>query len=396
MLRPLRFFAWPLVLGIALAAGMGCPTTPPNYLASFLFTPSSLDFGSVTKTLTVKIAKNYTQQPLPQFTVTTGGTPWLGVTPGSGNSTGPNDRVEFTVTVDRTKMAAGPNSANLIVSAPGVADQKIPVTATARLVADFSADPLLTTVNKKVTFTDESQVAPGEGQVIDWLWSFGDGSTSTDPNPTHRYKESGTYTVSLTAANANVVDTAVKQNYITVEGPGGPDADFFTIDVTPPANTPVQFMDSSDSGGSTIKSRLWTFGDPLNSISEDKNPAFTYTTPGKYTVSLTITTNSNESDTETKLDYIDVQPVGPTANFVGIPRTISAGQSVNFSDISDPGTSPISSWVWLFGDGTSSGQSGPTHVYSAAGSYTVYLAVTTQVGSAAVTKTNYITVTPAP
>ena len=394
MLRPLRFLAWPLVLGIALVAGMGCPTTPPNYLASFLFTPSALDFGSETETLKVKIAKNFTQQPLPQFTVTTGGTAWLAVTPGSGNSTGPEDTVEFTVTVDRTKMLAGPNSANLIVSAPGVADQKIPITATARLVADFSADPLLTTVNKKITFTDESKVAPGEGAVEDWLWSFGDGKTSIERNPTHRYKNAGTYTVSLTVGTASIVDTAVKQNYITVEGAGGPDADFFASDTTPPANTPVQFTDNSDGGGSTIKSWLWTFGDTLNSTSEDENPTFTYTVPGQYTVSLTITNNANDSDTETKVDYIDVQPVGPTANFVGSPRSISAGQSVNFTDISDPGTSPITTWLWLFGDGGTSGLQNPSHLFSAAGSYTVYLGVTTLVGSHTQTRTNYITVTP--
>ena len=61
MLRPLRFLAWPLVLGIALAAGLGCPVVPPpNYLAAFLVTPASLAFGKDTDSLKVTIAKNYT------------------------------------------------------------------------------------------------------------------------------------------------------------------------------------------------------------------------------------------------------------------------------------------------------------------------------------------------
>mgnify|MGYP003556339541 CR=1 FL=1 len=397
MLRPLRFLAWPLVLGIALAAGLGCPVVPPpNYLAAFLVTPASLAFGKDTDSLKVTIAKNYTQQPLPQFSVTNGGTPWLSVTPGTGNSTGPNDKVEFTVMVDRSKMAAGENSGNVVVSATGVADQKIPVTATALLVADFSANPLIAKINKKITFTDESSTAPGEGEVIDWLWSFGDGETSNKENPTHRYQTPGNYTVSLTAGTAGTVDTVVKLNYITIEALGGPDADFFAADTSPPANTPVQFTDASDPGTGNIKSRLWTFGDALNSTSDQKNPVFSYTTPGKYTVSLTITNTGNDSDTETKIDYIDVQPVGPTANFVASPRTVTAGQTVNFTDISDPGTSPILSWQWLFGDGASSPLQNPTHVYNAAGMYSVYLTVTTLVGSDSLTRTNYITVNAAP
>lgn len=393
MLRPLRFLAWPLVLGMVLVAGMGCPQKP-NYLPAFLFTPTSLDFGKNIDTLKVKIAKNYTQQPLPQFTVSNGGTAWLGVTPNSGNSTGPNDPQEFTVTVDRTKMAAGPNSANIFVTAPGVADQKIPVTATALLVADFSGAPLLATVNQNVQFTDESSVAPGENPIISWKWTFGDGKQSTLKNPKHKYKNPGTYTVILTVASLDNVDTAVKQNYVSVEPAEGPDADFVAVPTNPPANTPVQFTDLSFAGdkAKAIESWFWTFGDTATSTQQ--NPTHTYTSVGNFTVSLTVTNGNGDSDTETKTDYISVQPVGPTANFVGAPRNATIGQTVNFTDLSDPGTSPILSWLWTFGDGGSSNLQNPSHIYNAAGSYSVYLSVQTLVGADAETKTNYISVTP--
>ncbi len=394
MLRPLRFLAWPVILGIVLVSGMGCPTiTPANHLPAFLFTPKSLDFGTDIESLKFEVAKNYTQQPLPEFTVGTGGTPWLDVTPKTGNSTGPSDAPEFTVTVDRTKMAAGANTANLIVSAPGVASQELPVTATALLVADFSASPLLTTVNKKVKFTDESTVAPGEGMVVTWLWTFGDGKQSAEQFPTHKYQNAGTYSVSLTVGTQSSMDTAVKQNYITIENTGGPVADFVASPTNPPANTPVTFTDLSTAGGKAISSWFWTFGDTATSI--QKNPTHTYTTVAKFTVSLTVTNDSGDSDTETKTNYIDVRPVGPTANFVGSPRNpATVGQAVQFTDLSDPGTSPILTWQWLFGDGGSSPLQNPAHVYNAAGAYTVYLGVTTLVGSDAKTRTNYITVTP--
>ena len=397
MVRALKMLAWPAVLITVLLAGMGCPPyTPPDYLASFLLTPSSLDFGADEDSLELKVAKNFTSQPLPEFTISPGTTSWLSVSPKTGSSSGPDDPATITVTVDRSKMAVGTNSGSLIISAPGVADQEVPVTAKALLVADFSATPLLADVNEKVDFVDESSAAPGAGTISSWLWTFGDNKQSTSQNPRHKYTNPGTYTVTLTVqtSGANALsDTQVRQNYITVEDTGGPTADFIASDTTPPANTPVDFTDLSDPGDDTIVSWFWTFGD--GGTSSDQSPTHTYLLKGKYTVSLTVTTDTGAEDTATKNKYIDVQSQGPTAQFVGSPRTIAAGETVQFSDLSDAGSSPITSWFWDFGDGnTITGTSTPTHIYSAAGAYSVYLAVTTDVGSDGILKTNYITVTP--
>jgi PKD repeat protein len=48
-----------------------------------------------------------------------------------------------------------------------------------------------------VTFTDTSTGTP-----TSWAWDFGDGATSTDQNPTHKFAP-GDYTVTLRATNAN-------------------------------------------------------------------------------------------------------------------------------------------------------------------------------------------------
>jgi PKD repeat protein len=83
-------------------------------------------------------------------------------------------------------------------------------------VAAFSATPTSGYAPLSVAFTDESTNTP-----TTWAWDFNnDGTTdSTDKNPSHQYTAVGTYSVSLTAANAGGSDTVTRTNYITVTVP---------------------------------------------------------------------------------------------------------------------------------------------------------------------------------
>ena len=81
--------------------------------------------------------------------------------------------------------------------------------------ADFAGAPVSGEYPLNVSFTDLSS-----GDPTGWSWTFGDGGTSTAQNPSHTYSAAGTYTVSLTASNAQGNDTATKTNYITVTEPG--------------------------------------------------------------------------------------------------------------------------------------------------------------------------------
>lgn len=65
--------------------------------------------------------------------------------------------------------------------------------------ARFRYDPATPTVTDTVTFEDASTSL--SGNVVGWAWDFGDGTTSTERNPTHRYARSGSYTVRLTVQN---------------------------------------------------------------------------------------------------------------------------------------------------------------------------------------------------
>jgi PKD repeat protein len=62
-----------------------------------------------------------------------------------------------------------------------------------------------------VNFTDQST-----GDIISWQWDFGDGSTSTEQDPSHTYTVSGMYTVSLTVTGPGGSDNRTKTDYIIV------------------------------------------------------------------------------------------------------------------------------------------------------------------------------------
>lgn len=81
----------------------------------------------------------------------------------------------------------------------------------------------------------------------------------------------------------------------------------------------------------------------------------------------------------------------PTADFVAVPATGTAPLTVVFSDRSTGGPT---SWSWTFGDGATSTAQNPTHVYTAAGTYTVSLTATNAAGASTATQSEAVTVTP--
>jgi PKD repeat protein len=82
--------------------------------------------------------------------------------------------------------------------------------------ADFAANTTFACGIGSVQLTDMT------GNASSWLWSFGDGSTSTEQNPTHTYTNNGTYSVSLVVSNCQGIDTLEKINFITFSNPETP------------------------------------------------------------------------------------------------------------------------------------------------------------------------------
>jgi PKD repeat protein len=78
------------------------------------------------------------------------------------------------------------------------------------LPVDFSVNDTTPDTNQTITFTDLTVGATS------WLWDFGDGNLSTLQTPTHQYKTTGTFTVTLCAGNGTNAGREVKTNFITV------------------------------------------------------------------------------------------------------------------------------------------------------------------------------------
>jgi len=160
-------------------------------------------------------------------------------------------------------------------------------------------------------------------------------------------------------------------------------ADFESSDREGRCPLTVEFYDRSKG---IIDNWLWDFGDSFTS--NEQNPTHIYTSPGIYTVSLSVT-GQGAPDSEIKEDYISVKESSPAAEFVSYTVTGKAPFKADFYDMSKGN---IEKWLWNFGDGEQSREQNPDHIYKKAGTYTVSLTVWGPGGLGSIEKIAYIIV----
>jgi PKD repeat protein len=197
--------------------------------------------------------------------------------------------------------------------------------------------------------------------VTKYQWNFGDGSASSAISPTHSYTVPGVYTIRLVVTTAGgCTDTVIKQAGIVVTVK--PVAKFVATPRDACATAGVKFID--ESSGAPFRWR-WEFGD--GSISTLQNPSHAYTDTGYFDVQL-IVWNTGCSDTVTYREYIHIKP--PVARFSFLSNCTNPYERV-FTDQSIG----ADDWEWDFGDGNTSTQQNPVHIYSSPGEYSVSLVV---------------------
>ena len=200
------------------------------------------------------------------------------------------------------------------------------------------------------------------------IWDFGDGNSSTLASPTHTYEANGTYTVTLSVDNECGSDAY--QQEITISG--YPDAGFSiqTFHACAPFN--ANFINTSTNSTSVS----WQFPGGNPSASFANNPAVSYTQPGVYDVTMTVS-NSFGSVTEVFEDIITIDDV-PEADFdySNIGLTYSFENQSLYAD----------QYLWNFGDGTTSTDENPEHTFQIEGTYQVSLETEGFCGENSITK----------
>ncbi|MBI4330027.1 MAG: PKD domain-containing protein [Chloroflexi bacterium] len=260
----------------------------------------------------------------------------------------------YTVTLTASNPA-GSRSTSQIVSVYGAP------------VAGFSKSASIGLVPLTVNFADTSS-----GNVTGWSWNFGDGAGSSSQNPSRTYASSGNYTVTLTATNpagSNSTSQAIAVYNLPVAG--------FTKSLSPGNGVAPVTVSFTDTSTGTPVTWSWDFGDGTGSSSQ--NPVKIYSAAGNHTVTLTVTNPPGGVGSVSQAVSVYSMPVA------GFTENVSSGiapLTVNFTDTS---AGNIVSWLWSFGDGTTSSTKNPVKTYSSSGNYAVTLTVTNPAGSSSAT-----------
>jgi gliding motility-associated-like protein len=223
-----------------------------------------------------------------------------------------------------------------------------------------------------VTFRDTSKTE--NTTIISRQWNFGDGQTLTttaDGVVSHTYSNPGSYNVVLRVTDASGC-TSYTSSYTQIVYVTGPKAAFSAYGTIFHLNSTIQFYNNTNNYNSYNTQYEWQPGD--GSTSAAYSPAYTYTTPGDYTIRL-IAKNPDTGCADTAYQQITVKNFNANFSFTSsfVNSVQCAPTLVRFSNTSYDYTHV----KWDFGDGTISDNINyPSHVYTNPGKYIIQLFVT--------------------
>lgn len=246
---------------------------------------------------------------------------------------------------------------------------QIPPPATCNFTVNFAWQANSTEANK-IHFTNLSTHLEATDEI---KWTFGDGTFSTDVNPTHTYNAPGTYNVCIrvkkntAAGTTSCVKEICKQ--VVVQKECRLEANFsFEADAI---NKNKIYFKNTSTSATAVNHVQWSFGD--GTFSNSISPEHVYAHPGTYRVCLNIY-NTNTCYREicktveiknSEINCLDISKftfTRTTANCLEF-KFIPAVQNPDWK------------YVWSFGDGTGSTNMNPSHVYPRQGKYTAYLTI---------------------
>ena len=230
--------------------------------------------------------------------------------------------------------------------------------------------------NGGVTFT---ATAPGANSITaTYYWQFGDGSPTYSATggaglfANHTYTANGTYTVNVFVLSLPSCSTSANGVVTITNATSNPCNLGASFSRTLGANGLVNYTNLSTNtvSGTTY---TWNFGD--GGTSNAVNPSHTYTANGFYITTLIASNNTSVACTGTVQVAATITNV-PCSMNASFTHTLGSNGNMMFTSTSTATNSSIGAYYWNFGDGGTSTQSNPSHIY-ANGTYTVYLMVST-------------------
>ncbi len=223
--------------------------------------------------------------------------------------------------------------------------------STCNVDADF--DYYIDNQKNSISISDQSL-----GNVNGWFWNFGDGSTSSKPNPTHQYNEPGYYLISLSVRDTNIAECVDYYAVFVQVGNAECKSDFdYTVDAV------TKDVSFTEKASGNIDNYFWRFDDGYYASSA--NPSHTYQRDGLYNASLTISSS-------TCMDYVEspvqVGNVNCNADF-----DIYIDSANNTAYMTNKIMGSSTNKYWVFGDGSFSTEDNPSHQFSHPGYYTIKL-----------------------
>ncbi len=324
-----------------------CTSSPCNINASFYYFDDTLDCLNVSFRSGLTLTNNsYTWDFGDNTTYTSTGT-------NSSIQHAYNQPGTYTVTLHMTSGNCQDSTVQTVVVEPCATDS-------CDLDTGFSA-----TENGQNTY----DFAPTSyDSNNNYLWVFGDGTTSTDTYPTHQFPEEGDYYVTLVVSNCTCSTSSTEEIHVSDSTSCPFDAGFtYSVDSSGLYTFTPNYQSSNYSYD-------WDFGD--GTISSTMSPSYTYSSNGTFTVSLSVwETNGGWSCVDTTEQIITVSNATACNQNIGIQYDWTAsGGNIHFSP---EFYNSNFNYYWDFGDGSTSNWHSPNHTYTSNGNYTVTLQVTT-------------------
>jgi gliding motility-associated-like protein len=234
------------------------------------------------------------------------------------------------------------------------------------------ADFTYTTGCEDETLYFQNTSADSSGQAVAFFWDFGDGTTSTMENPVKTYASPGRYFVEFTTKSADSCVSFIRKEVST--NAIFADFEFFNVSCN---GLQYQFNNLSRSNTTdSIDFYRWDFGDGTTSTEE--NPFKIYTNAGPYTVKLVTGITDSITNGIQCIDSTTMTLNAGSGGTIDVSFTSTADcsdEAVQFFNTTSTTETELA-YFWDFGDGTTSTEENPLHIFPGRGIYPVTLTIT--------------------